>query len=218
VEHVISENIFGCLSEFALSCKGEFVHRIKKILKLIMGFILLGGLTWGGYLLLNYIISIFKTVDPKLAAGMIAGSATILVSVITVMFSKKQEHKVDIQNQLRGKKIPIYENIIEFIFLITFAEKLGKEQPTEQEMIKFFADTTRDLVIWGSKDIVKEFGNFRDTLTNLSTTSNTTQMLACVEDLFFAIRKDLGHNVSGMKRGDILRLYINDTNEYFSVT
>ena len=194
------------------------MQTIKKVFQLIIGFILIALLIWGAYLLFKAVGAIFSSVDPKLAAGMIAGSATIFVSVITVLFSKKQEHKVDIQNQLREKKIPIYENIIEFIFLITFAEKLGKEQPSEQEMIKFFADTTRDLVIWGSKDIVKEFGNFRDTLTNLASTSDTTVMLACVEDLFIAIRKDLGHNVSGIKRGEILRLYINDTEVYFPAT
>ena len=194
------------------------MQKIKKVFQLIIGFILIALLIWGAYLLFKAVGAIFSRVDPKLAAGMIAGSATIFVSVITVLFSKKQEHKVDIQNQLREKKIPIYENIIEFIFLITFAEKLGKEQPSEQEMIKFFVDTTRDLVIWGSKDIVKEFGNFRDTLTNLADTSDTTVMLACVEDLFIAIRKDLGHNVSGIKRGEILRLYINDTEMYFPET
>lgn len=194
------------------------MQKIKKVFQSIIGFILIALLIWGAYLLFKAVGAIFSSVDPKLAAGMIAGSATIFVSVITVLFSKKQEHKVDIQNQLREKKIPIYENIIEFIFLITFAEKLGKEQPSEQEMIKFFADTTRDLVIWGSKDIVKEFGNFRDTLTNLADTSDTTVMLACVEDLFIAIRKDLGHNVSGIKRGEILRLYINDTEMYFPAT
>jgi hypothetical protein len=146
---------------------------------------------------------------------MLAASATVLVSVVSVLFSKKQEHKVDIENQLREKKIPIYENIIEFIFLITFSEKLGKAQPTEKEMIAFFADTTRDLVIWGSKDIVKAFGDFKEMLGTLAENGDTAGMLATVEDFLFAIRKDLGHKHTKVRRGDILRLYINDVDVYF---
>ncbi|MCS6096805.1 hypothetical protein ACRN9J_02810 [Shewanella baltica] len=191
------------------------MKKIVKVLQAIFGLIIIGLLTWGGYKLLLAVALLFKSVDPTLGAGMLAASATVLVSVVSVLFSKKQEHKVDIENQLRVKKIPIYENIIEFIFLITFAEKLGKAQPTEQEMIAFFADTTRDLVIWGSKDIVKAFGDFKDKLGTLAVCGDTAGMLATVEDFLFAIRKDLGHKHTKIKRGDILRLYINDVDAYF---
>jgi hypothetical protein len=191
------------------------MQKFIKVIQTIVGLVVLGLLGWGGYELFVVIASVFKSVDPKLGAGMIAASATVLVSVVSVLFSKKQEHKVDIENQLREKKIPIYENIIEFIFLITFAEKLGKAQPTEQEMIAFFADTTRDLVIWGSKDIVQAFGNFKDKLGSTAANGDTAGMLATVEDFLFAIRKDLGHKHAKITRGEILRLYINDVDTYF---
>jgi hypothetical protein len=191
------------------------VHNLKKFIQTTFGFILLGLIVWGGYELSIVIVSIFKTIDPKLAAGIVVASATVLVSVITVLFSKKQENKANVENHLREKKIPIYKKIIEFIFLITFAEKCGKEQPTEEEMMQFFADTTRDLVIWGSKDIVNAYGDFKDVLSNFAEINDTTAMLAAVEDLFFAIRKDLGHTHKNDKRGDILRLYVNDTYDYF---
>lgn len=191
------------------------MQKFIKATQTIIGLVVLGLLGWGGYELLIVIASVFKTVDPKLGAGMIAASATVLVSVVSVLFSKKQEHKVDIENQLREKKIPIYENIIEFIFSITFAEKLGKKPPTEQEMIAFFADTTRDLVIWGSKDIVQAFGSFKDKLGSSAASKDTAKMLATVEDFLFAIRKDLGHKHTKITRGEILRLYINDVDTYF---
>lgn len=182
---------------------------------MLFGFITLGLLGWGAYEFIIFIVSIFKSLDPKVTAGIIAASGTVLVSVITVLFSKKQENKANIETHLRDKKIPIYEKIIEFIFLITFAEKCGKEQPSQEEMMQFFADTTQDLVIWGSKDIINAYGNFKDTLIAFSGTNDTAVMMAAVEDLFFAIRKDLGHKHDKSQRGDILRLYINDAYEYF---
>ena len=191
---------------------------MKKYLKILFALVFVLSFVYGLYFCAVKFWAVFKSIDPTLAAGMLAASATVFVSVLTVMLSKKQEHKVEIESQLRQKKVPIYEKIIEFIFLITFAEKLGKKQPTDKEMIKFFADTTRDLVVWGSKDMVKAFGDFREELMSAPEGGDTTKVLATVEDLLFSIRKDLGHKVMGTKRGDILRLYINDVYDYFPKT
>lgn len=188
---------------------------MKKFLQVSFSLLLICLVAYGLYKTTVSIWAVFKAIDPTLAGGILAASATILVSVITIMLSKRQEHKVEIEAQLRQKKIPIYEKLIEFIFLITFAEKLGKNQPSEREMIQFFADTTKDLVVWGSKEMVKAFGDFRENLMSSVEGGEPTKVLATVEDLLFAIRKDLGHKHVGIKRGDILRLYINDLNDYF---
>jgi formate hydrogenlyase subunit 3/multisubunit Na+/H+ antiporter MnhD subunit len=132
---------------------------MKKILKVLSAILLIALTGYGAYVGFCKVWLVFKSIDPTLAAGIIAASATVVVSVVTVMLSKRQEQKVEIENQLRVKKVPVYEKIIEFIFLITFAEKLGKKQPSEKEMIKFFADTTRDLVIWGSHRVGSYFVN-----------------------------------------------------------
>lgn len=36
-----------------------------------------------------------------------------------------------------------------------------------------------------------------------------------VEDFLVSLRKDLGHDVGKFKRGDILRIFINDYSEFF---
>ncbi len=195
-------------------CMGESLL-MKKFFQVTIGLILLAVLFFGVYILVSKVWTVFQAINPTLAAGIIAASATIFVSVATVMLSKRQEQKVEIAAQLRQKKVPVYEKIIEFIFLITFAAKLGKKAPTESETIQFFADTTRDLVIWGSHDMVKAFGDFREAMMSIPSDGDSRHILASVEDLLFAVRKDLGHN-SRVKRGDILRLYINDLPDYFS--
>ncbi|MDH0447474.1 MULTISPECIES: hypothetical protein [Shewanella] len=191
---------------------------MNKYVQTTLGLLVICGIVFAAYFLIKEVWSIFKSIDPQLSAGIIAASATVLVSVFTVMFSKRQEHKVDIENQIRSKKIPVYEKIIEFIFQITFAEKLGKKQPSEKEMVKFFADTTRDLVIWGSQDMVSAFGDFKVGLAELESNNDPAYVLSIVEDLLIALRKDLGHKQKDIKRGDILRLYINDIPDYFPQT
>jgi len=100
---------------------------MKKFFQVTIGLILLAVLFFGIYILVSKVWTVFQAINPTLAAGIIAASATIFVSVATVMLSKRQEQKVEIAAQLRQKKVPVYEKIIEFIFLITFAAKLGKK-------------------------------------------------------------------------------------------
>ncbi len=121
---------------------------------------------------------------------------------------------------LREKKIPTYEKIINFIFSLTFADKLEKERPTENEMIKFMAEITQELVIWGSDEMLNAFYKFR--MTSIENTggdsSNPFGVLIMVEDLLLAIRKDLGHKNKNVSRGKILGLFVNDLPSEFKQT
>lgn len=184
-------------------------------LHVVFSFVIAGFVIFCFIYLVKSIISIFLSINAQLAAGIIAASATVVVSVVTIVLSKRQEQKILIANQLREKKIPIYENIIEFIFSITFAQKLGKEQPSEEEVIAFFAKTTKDLVVWGSHDVVVAFRVFKEGLSLSASIGDTSSMLSVVEDFLIELRKDLGHPVKKFKRGDILKIYINDFDDFF---
>ena len=70
---------------------------------------------------------------------------------------------------------------------------------------------TQDLVIWGSDDMLRQFRAFREaTLKQAAGKAQPLETLLAVEDLLMAIRKDAGHKNKGLKRGSILRLFIND--------
>jgi hypothetical protein len=180
--------------------------------QIALGLILLSILIFGGYLLIAKVWDIFTSVDPKLGAGLVAASATILVSLFSVLVSKHLERKAEILAHLREKKIPTYEKIINFIFSLTFAEKVGKKQPSEKEMIKFMAEITQELVIWGSDEMLEAFYKFRMmSIENAEGKSeNPYDVLFMVEDLLLAIRKDLGHKNKNISRGKILGLFVND--------
>lgn len=179
------------------------------------GFLLLGLLVLGSLFVIRWLIGGLAGLDARLSAGLITASATVVVAVVSVLVSKHLEVKTSIRAQLREKKEPIYKELIDFIFDITFAQKLGKEVPAEEEMIEFLAGTTRDLVIWGSPEVVKAFADFkRVSQLYAGAPELTRHLMLGVEDLFKAIRKDLGHGDLRLQRGDILKLYINDVDEY----
>lgn len=179
--------------------------------QIALGLFLAAILLFGIYLIIAKVWGIFSSVDPRLGAGLVAASATILVSLISVLVSKHLERRAVILAHLREKKIPTYEKIINFIFSLTFADKLEKERPTENEMIKFMAEITQELVIWGSDEMLNAFYKFR--MTSIENTggdsSNPFGVLIMVEDLLLAIRKDLGHKNKNVSRGKILGLFVN---------
>jgi hypothetical protein len=66
---------------------------------------------------------------------------------------------------------------------------------------------TQGLIVWGSNDVIRKFGTFR----NVSTKDPDAAALAkSLEDVLLSIRSDLGHSSSGLKRNDLLRLLITD--------
>jgi hypothetical protein len=144
----------------------------------------------------------------------LAASATIIVSIISVLVSKQIERKMIITNELRGKKIPIYEEIIKFIFRITFAEKKGEKPLSEKEVIEKMVKFTQDLVIWGSDEVIDSFFQFRNAGVEMEDNKPSFEIMFRVEDLLLSIRKDLGHKNKNMKKGKILGLFVNDIQNY----
>lgn len=164
---------------------------------IVLGLLLVCLLIFFVYLLLSKIWGVFSSINPILGAGFVAASATVIVSLVSVLVSKYLERRANILAHLREKKIPTYEKIINFIFSITFADKLGKNRPTEKDVMQFMAEITQELVIWGSDDMLNAFYDFRKKSIENSyeETRNPYNVLFAVEDLLLAIRKDLGTKI-----------------------
>lgn len=84
--------------------------------------------------------------------------------------------------------------------------------PLSQEvMVKRTVTITQELVIWGSDDMLRAYDTFMAaTRKQADGKAYPLQTLYAVEDLLMAVRKDAGHKNKDLKRGSILRLFIND--------
>lgn len=171
----------------------------------LLGFLLLGLIGWAAYGLFKLILAFFTELNPSVAAAIVAASATVLVSVFSVLTSKSLEQKAIIAQQIREKKIPVYEELIQFVFNIIRATKENKSL-SEEETTEFMFTFTERIVIWGSDEVVDAFYRFR----NSNNVDGGQGAILCIEDMLLAIRKDLGHRNKSLSRGKILGLFIND--------
>ena len=190
--------------------------KLTIILATTLGLILSGGIVWGLYLLFSAAGRAFSSLDERLAAGLITAAATAIISVASILVAKYYERKAAIELELRSKKIPFYQNMIDLIFYYFYAEKLGQKKDDKEELLAM-SEMTKGMVIWGSPEVVASYSEFRR-LALLPPASNrpSNEVVFSIENILRGIRKDLGHNDLKLSKGAILRLFINDIDEYLT--
>lgn len=175
--------------------------RLKKVLRMAWAFGLLGVLLYGAYALISTGLKALSEVNPQFSGAVTAAVATLIVAVVTVVGGKWLERKALIAKELRDKKVPVYEDLIEFIFKVFNETNQGKSTPPD-EFSAFFFEFTQRLIIWGSDEVVCKWVAFRR-----STDGEPQVLLAAMENVLEAIRRDLGHKNSNLKSGDLLSLF-----------
>lgn len=170
---------------------------------------------WGIFIILRLLWEAFSQVNSTVATGMVTASATIIVSVISVLVAKRLEFRAALAKEHREKKIPFYEGMVNFIFRMTFADKLGLEPITEKEMAQQMASFTENLIVWGADEVIDAWFKFRN--KSLNSDIGSVTLMFEIEDLLLAIRRDLGHENKGLTRGKVLGLFINDIDEHIKV-
>jgi len=167
-------------------------------------------------------VYVFVTSLLKLAAGqselaktVVAASGTVLAAVISLVAGKLWEQHVKVRDEIRAKKIPVYEKHIASFFKILFSQKISGKQPDHSEAVAAFAAFSEQAIIWGSVDVIRAWVRFR-TLDHAATSPQ--QQLEVLEDLFLSIRKDVGSETRRLQRGELFRLFVNDTPECAATT
>ena len=65
------------------------------------------------------------------AAAVITASATVLISVFSLIYSQRTEHRVSIEEAQREYKRGVYEEFISFWFKALMAPVLGDQRPSQ---------------------------------------------------------------------------------------
>lgn len=173
---------------------------MNKTLSAIIGTIALLFIGFLVYKVLQVSISNIDKVNPTVLAALIAGTITVIGYFITRYFEKQKT----IDQQLREKKIPIYESFLNILSKMLITVK-NKEKMSDEELLSFFANFTERSLLWMSDETLLAYIKWRN-----NASSKTVDSLIAMEDLLLAFRKDVGHKNKGIKRGDLLSVFIND--------
>jgi hypothetical protein len=166
------------------------------IIRIILSFILLFAVLvvagWGLYKLTVIMFSF--DIDPNVLAGLIGAGALLLASVISIILQKNREQRINIQLEHRNKFGPIYEEFIDNVLnRLLLADNLGKEPLSHDELVAIMAEFTKNIIVWGSNDVIKAYKEFRK-IGNINDQGDKYKMIEAIEGLILAMRKDVGHS------------------------
>jgi len=184
---------------------------------LIFIFILFLGFMgfWGfiGFLIKQFFAFLTQSKLTSEGVTLIGVGITALVGVISSIIIKWLERRNLILQQLREKKISIYERFLEFLFNVIYRNKginMLKEdnERLRKEIIDFYKNNLHNLLLWSESAVIKSYSElFQSTKTAIE---KPEELIRKFEQFIKAIRKDLGYKNLNLKEGELLKTFIID--------
>jgi hypothetical protein len=190
------------------------MKNLSKVLLMLVALALLAGavalIAWAVHSFFTYVAAVPKEVG----AALIAGTATILVATLTVTIGRYFERKRDLDALYRDKKTEIYDEFLKEFFGLFFSGGDKPDSPREKELVAFLREFTRKLLLWSGPDVIEAFVAWKDHLTKGKPDAKTISLL---EGFLLAIRKDLRHSNSGLRKGFFARLFLREGSLFLSM-
>lgn len=164
----------------------------------------------------------FSGVNPTVTAAIVAGVATTVISVFTVVIGRYLERRSAIEAEIRKSKTPVYSELVTSymsIFNSAMEEKVEEgaaakpEGTTAKQAVGFvevMQKLTPQLLTWAGDDVLVKWSRYRRLAGSLDPIDSMFEL----EKVFVAIRKDIGHSNRKVGKGDVLGLFVNDIHEY----
>lgn len=178
----------------AVEARNSSPWSILLALLLIAGFIALGG--YVSFWLVNQLTGLTREVS---AAAVVA-----VASLAGILYTRYAEQKRSIEQDLRSRKIPVYEEFIGHFFSIILSPDQSAPQP---DLVLALRQLTPKMLIWSSNEVLQRWSVWRLRAADESI-APAVRFLE-FEQILLAIRRDAGHSNRGLKAGDLLRLFIN---------
>jgi hypothetical protein len=192
------------------------LNAVIRFSSLVIGLAALAGIIYAVVVALGQAAKLFATLDKTVEAALVAASATIIASAVTITVGKIYELRQHVQKENREKKVPVYEDLLKFFFRMLNATKDG--QPLEDpEIVEFMKTFNERFIVWGSDSVVAAWAKWRQHLSKpvpdeVASTKWVAAMYLMAE-VMLTIRRDLGHSNKRLDARDILSLFINDVDE-----
>ena len=80
-----------------------------------------------------------------------------------------------------------------------------------EDLFKF----SQQITLWGSNEVIQKWNKFRNYSVKHDKDPSlpSEDILFIIEDIIYAIRKDMGHKDKVLKRGELLSLFVNDIDD-----
>ncbi|WP_029153706.1 hypothetical protein [Microbacterium gubbeenense] len=193
---------------------------MKRVLQIILSLALLAGFVWMLWWLATLVFSALVSMDGDTRGATIALVGVVSVPVITFATQFWLSKKNSREQAIREKRTEFYGAVIELFMSMLNSTKdasASDEDATSLWATKMRA-LTPQMILYGSKDFVRAWNTFRS-VSALNTSPEGLSpkalhlMIASMEMMMLAARRDLGHRVRIDEQGDYVSIFINDVDQ-----
>ena len=176
---------------------------MKKHLDTALGFILLGGIGYLLFIVIRWLAKSISNIDPGVGVALVTAATTIISSVyIASVNARKAKERMAFEAH-RGKKAEIYNEFMGVILEIVENNPQKNSTQFANKLTKFFPKFTAKLLIYGGPEVVKIYSKWRETAPE-----DSEKGLLIIDEIFRAMRTDLGESNKGLDKNELLGLFI----------
>ncbi|QAR32741.1 hypothetical protein EP073_04770 [Geovibrio thiophilus] len=170
---------------------------LKQFIQFILGLIFLGLIIWGAVALTDWFFNL--DIDKEFKLTFISATSALFMFIWSNYLNKKRE----IEARLFEKKAEAYSRIFEKILD-------GLTIPGYKLVLADVYDIQKDILVWGNAEMIKFWNKFTDLdFDNLQMSEKKMKdFFNSYETLLKIMRKDLGHNDSELKHGDVIKFFL----------
>jgi len=182
------------------------MKRIQNFVFAALGLITIISLIVSVFYTVKLLVSFLNEIDASIAAAIIAASGTIITAALTVVIGQSINKKREIEDAHRVFKIEIYSKFIDFTINWVFSQNRENRQAmSQQDLEDYFIDFSKKLTLWASPEVISAWSKFRSNAND-----DSTDTLLSVDNIYRAMRKDLGNSNKGLNNKAIINLYLNE--------
>lgn len=158
------------------------------------------------------LLSTLSTIDVAIVVALITGCVSIVTVIGGGIANNYLAYRQRNSEYLREHRAQAYEKLIEIVYKMLMKSK-KKEQYSADEMLSDMNDFNQSLTLWGSSKAIRLWDEWR--LATAGKQPSASELLFAMEKVLIQLRRDMGQG-RGLKRGDLLKLFINDVDTLLS--
>ncbi len=152
------------------------------------------------------LLSTLSTLDVAIVVALITGCVSIVTVIGGGIANNYLAYRQRKGEYLREHRVQAYEKLIEIVYKMLMKSK-KKEQYGADEMLSDMNDFNQSLTLWGSSKAIRLWDEWR--LATVGKQPPASELLFAMEKVLIQLRRDMGQG-RGLKKGDLLKLFIND--------
>ena len=178
----------------------------KQVVHILISLVIVVAAAYGFWHLVSFFARKLAEINPSVSAAIIGSMATVFVGIAAVIITQRQTKARELEEAHRTRKVEIYNNFLTIVtkVLKSMNDQLAAEQVSQTELANSLVDYKREILLWGAPKVIKAQLHYE------AATATGGNMFLAMDNLYRAIREDIGLNNKGLAEFDLIKLFLKD--------